>query len=87
MGGYSTIAVVVIIITGVVGNVLAEWICKVFHISNPIAKGIAIGTSSHAIGTTRAIEMGEVEGAMSSLSIVVCGIITVILAPVFGMFI
>ena len=86
LGGYTTIAVVVIIVTGVVGNIFAEWICKVFHITNPIAKGVAIGTSSHAIGTTRAMEMGKIEGAMSSLSIVVCGIITVMLAPVFAMF-
>ena len=87
MGGYTTIAVVVIIITGVVGNVFAEWICKTFHISNPIAKGVAIGTSSHAIGTARAMEMGKIEGAMSSLSIVVSGIVTVILIPVFAKFI
>jgi len=86
LGGYTTIAVVVIIITGVVGNILAEWICKVFHITNPVAKGIAIGTSSHAIGTTRAMEIGKIEGAMSSLSIVIAGIITVILTPVFATF-
>lgn len=84
LGGYSTIAIVVIILTGVVGNILAEWICKAFHINDPIAKGIAIGTSSHAIGTTRAMEMGEIEGAMSSLSIVIVGIVTVILAPIFA---
>ena len=87
MGGYTTIAIVVIIITGVVGNVFAEGICKMFHITNPIARGVAIGTSSHAIGTARAMEMGKVEGAMSSLSIVVSGIITVILVPVFAKFI
>lgn len=84
LGGYSTIAIVVIILTGVVGNILAEWICKLFHINDPIAKGIAIGSSSHAIGTTRAMEMGEIEGAMSSLSIVIVGIITVILAPILA---
>lgn len=87
MGGYTTIAIVVIIITGVVGNVFAEGICKMFHITNPIARGVAIGTSSHAIGTARAMEMGKIEGAMSSLSIVVSGIITVILVPVFAKFI
>lgn len=87
MGGYTTIAIVVIIITGVVGNVFAEGICKMFHITNPIARGVAIGTSSHAIGTAKAMEMGKIEGAMSSLSIVVSGIITVILVPVFAKFI
>lgn len=87
LGGYTTIAVVVIIITGVIGNVFAEWICKIFHISNPIARGVAIGTSSHAIGTARAMEMGRIEGAVSSLAIVVSGIITVVLVPVFAKFI
>ena len=87
MGGYTTIAIVVIIITGVVGNVFAEGICKMFHISNPIARGVAIGTSSHAIGTARAMEMGKIEGAMSSLAIVVSGIITVMLVPIFAKFI
>jgi len=87
LGGYATITVVLIVMTGVVGNVMAEWICKTFHINHPIAKGVAIGTGAHALGTTKALEMGQTEGAMSSLSIVVCGIITVILAPIFAGFI
>ena len=73
LGGYVTITVAVIIITGVIGNILAEFICKIFRIEEPIAKGIAIGSAAHAIGTAKAMEIGEVEGAMSSLSIVVAG--------------
>lgn len=87
LGGIVTITVAVIIITGVIGNVLAETICKLFHITEPIAKGIAIGSSSHALGTAKAIEMGEVEGAMSSLSIAVSGLLTVVIAPLFANFI
>lgn len=86
LGGYVTITVAVIVITGVLGNILAEPICKLFHITNPIAKGVAIGSSSHAIGTAKAMEMGEIEGAMSSLSIAVAGILTVIGATVFSNF-
>ena len=84
LGGYVTISVAVIIITGVLGNMSAEFICKMFRIRNSISKGLAIGTASHAVGTARAMEMGEVEGAMSSLSIAVSGIITVVLAAVYA---
>ena len=87
LGGYVPLAVVVIIITGVLGNVIAEGVLKVFRIEEPIAKGIAIGSSSHAVGTAKAMEIGPVEGAMSSLSIVVCGVLTVIGASVFSVFI
>ena len=84
LGGIETITVAVIIITGILGNVLAESVCKIFRIQEPIAKGLAIGTASHAIGTTKAMEMGEVEGAMSSLAIAVAGLITVIGASFFA---
>ena len=73
----------VIILTGVIGNLLAASLCKLFRITNPIAKGVAIGTSSHAIGTTKALEMGQVEGAMSSLAIAVAGIMTAVICPFF----
>ena len=86
LGGYVTITVAVIVVTGVIGNILAEFICKIFRITDPIAKGVAIGTSSHAVGTAKAIEMGEIEGAMSSLSIAVAGILTVVGASVFANF-
>jgi predicted murein hydrolase (TIGR00659 family) len=78
LGGYVTITVAVIIITGVFGNIIGDVVCKVFKIKEPIAKGLALGTSSHAIGTAKAMEMGEVEGAMSSLSVAVAGLLTVI---------
>ena len=85
LGGHVSITVAVIIITGVIGNMIAESVCKAFHITEPIARGIAIGTASHAIGTTKAMELGEVEGAMSSLSIVVAGMLTVAGASVFSL--
>jgi len=84
LGGYVSITVAVIIITGVLGNVIAEGFLKILHITEPVAKGIAIGTASHAIGTSKAMEIGEVEGALSSLSIVISGILTVIGASVFA---
>ena len=86
LGGYVTITVAVIIVTGILGNIIGETVCKVFRIKNPISRGLALGTSAHAIGTTKAMEMGEVEGAMSSLAIVVAGLITVVGASVFAMF-
>lgn len=84
LGGYVPITVAVIVITGLVGNIIAESVCKLFHITHPIAKGIAIGSSSHAMGTAKAMELGEIEGAMSSLSIVVSGILTVVAASLFA---
>ena len=84
MGGVITITIVAIIVTGIFGNMFAEFICKIFKISHPIAKGVAIGTSSHAMGTSKAMEIGEVEGAISSLSLAVAGILTVMLAPLFA---
>lgn len=86
LGGLVTITVAVIIVTGVIGNVIGEAVCKQFRIYEPIAKGLALGTSSHAIGTAKALEMGEVEGAMSSLAIAVAGLLTVIGASVFAGF-
>ena len=86
LGGYVTITVAVIIITGVLGNMTAEFICKTFKIQNAISRGLAIGSASHAIGTARAMEMGEIEGAMSSLAIVVSGLCTVIGATIFAGF-
>lgn len=87
LGGYVTITVAVIIITGVLGNMFGELICRIFKITEPISKGLALGSAAHAIGTAKAVELGEVEGAMSSLSIAVSGILTVILASIFAEFI
>ena len=86
LGGITTITVAVIIVTGVLGNVIGQSVCKLSKIYEPIAVGLALGTSAHAIGTAKALELGEVEGAMSSLSIVVSGLITVVGASVFAMF-
>lgn len=83
-GGIIGLTVVSVSITGILGNVAAESICKLFRIQEPIAKGLAIGTSAHALGTAKAMELGEIEGAMSSLSIVVAGIMTVVAIQVFA---
>ena len=85
LGGLVTISVAVIIITGILGNVLAVTICRLFRITDPVAKGLAIGAAAHAIGTSKAMEMGDIEGAMASLAIVVNGLITVIGASFFAM--
>jgi len=86
LGGFVSITAAVIILTGVVGNVIAENVLRIMHITHPIAKGVAIGSSAHAIGTAKAMEMGQIEGAMSSLSLVVSGLLTVIFAPIFAGF-
>lgn len=87
LGGIPSITVFAIIITGITGNVTAPFIYTIFKIKNPIAKGLGLGISSHAVGTSRAIEMGEVEGAMSALAIVIAGILTIILAPILNAFV
>ena len=82
LNGIESIAVVSIILTGILGAIMAPTIFKIGRIKHPVAKGIALGTSAHALGTTKALEIGEVEGAMSSLSIGVAGMITVIVVPI-----
>ena len=84
LGGIVTITVAVFVVSGVIGNMFAEQICKLFHITDPVAKGIAIGSSAHAMGTAKAMEMGEIEGAMSSLSIAVSGLLTVVVSLIFA---
>lgn len=86
LGGIGSISAAFIIITGVFGYITAEIIFKVFNIKHPISKGLAIGASAHAMGTAKAVELGEIEGAMSSLAIVICGILTIIGASVFVQF-
>lgn len=86
LGGYATITMVMISLTGIFGNIFAEKICRLFHIEEPMAKGTAVGSASHVFGTAKALEMGELEGAMSSLSLVVSGLLTVIAAAVFANF-
>ena len=82
LNGVEAITVVSIILTGILGAIISPIVFKIGKINNPVAKGIALGTSAHALGTTKALEMGEVEGAMSGLSIGISGIITVILIPI-----
>jgi predicted murein hydrolase (TIGR00659 family) len=84
MGGMVTLTVIAISITGISGTILAEYWLKLLRIKEPVAKGLAIGTAAHALGTTKAMEMGEIEGAMSSLSIVITGILTVIAIQIFA---
>lgn len=86
LGGYVTITVAVIVVTGVFGYITADTILKLFHIEEPIAKGVAIGSASHAAGTARAMELGEIEGAMSSLSIAVAGLLTVAVSMLYANF-
>lgn len=81
LGGLTPVTVLAIILSGIVGAIVAPTVCKVFKITNPVAIGVGIGTASHAVGTSKAFELGETEGAMSSLSIGIAGVITVFLAP------
>ncbi len=83
-GGYVAVTVAVIIVTGILGNVFGDLILKIFRIEEPIAKGIALGTASHAIGTSKAMELGEIEGALSSLAVVVAGILTVVGVSIYS---
>lgn len=82
LGGIPAITIAAIIITGIIGAILSPVICNILKIEHSIAIGLGIGTSSHALGTTKALEMGEVEGAMSGLSIGIAGLITVLLSPI-----
>lgn len=84
LGGIVAITVAVIVVTGIIGNMFAEGICRLFRITDPVAKGIGIGSASHAMGTAKAMEMGEIEGAMSSLSIAVSGLLTVVISILFS---
>ena len=82
LGGMAPLASAVIILTGITGNLTAQAVCRLCRITDPIARGVGIGTASHAIGTARAFEMGELEGAMSSLAVAIAGIATAVLAPI-----
>ena len=84
LGGHVSLAIVLIVLTGIAGNVLAVLFCRLFKVMDPTARGAAIGTCSHAIGTTKALELGETEGAVSSLAIAVAGVLTAVLCPIFA---
>ena len=81
LGGIPALTTAVIILTGIFGNLAAQGVCRLFRITDPVAQGVGIGAAAHAIGTAKALEMGPVEGAMSSLSIAVAGILTALLCP------
>jgi len=83
IGGIVSLSVAVIVLTGITGAVIGPGLLKLFRITDEVAQGIAIGTASHAVGTSKAMELGETQGAMSGLSIGIAGIATVILVPLF----
>jgi len=87
LNGIPSITVVAIILSGIIGMLCCDVIFKLFGINNPVAKGVAIGTSSHALGTTKALKKGEIEGSMSGLSIAIAGIVTSIIVAVGSFFI
>lgn len=86
LGGIAPLSAALIIMTGMTGHLIANELFKIFGITDPLAKGIALGTTSHALGTAKAIEIGAIEGAMSGLAIAVAGIMTSILAPIAANF-
>ena len=81
IGGIQGITVIGVMIAGISGAVVGPTLLKLFHITEPVAQGLAMGSSAHAIGTSKAIELGEIQAAMSSLAIVVTGILTVVIVP------
>ena len=82
IGGIQGITVIGVMIAGISGAVVGPSILKMFHITEPVAQGLALGSASHAVGTSKAIELGEIQAAMSSLAIVVTGIMTVVIVPI-----
>ena len=81
-GGIVPVTVIAVIFTGILGSILAPYLIRIFRVKNPITAGLAIGACSHAVGTSKALELGETEGAMSGLAIGVCGILTVVFSMV-----
>ena len=84
LGGYASITMATIMLTGIFGAVIAPPFLRLVGVKEPLAQGLATGTSSHAAGTSRAVEMGEIQGAASSLAIVVTGLLTVIAVPILA---
>ena len=82
-GGIESVTILLITIAGNMANIFGIIFCKIFRISEPVAQGVACGTSGHAMGTAKAFEMGEIQGAMGGLSIAVCGLLTVVILPFF----
>ena len=80
LGGIGPVTLAAVLVTGIIGVVTAPYLIKVFKINNPIASGLAIGAASHALGTSKAIEIGEVEGTLSGIAVGLCGLVTVFIA-------
>ena len=80
-GGLPALTTAVIIVTGILGSLMGSSLCKILKLTDPISQGVALGTASHVVGTSRANELGKLQGAVSSLSLVVAGILTAILFP------
>ena len=86
-GGYGALTTAAIVITGVLGALIGSVLCKLFRITDPVAQGVAFGTASHVGGTTRALELGSLQGAVSSLSLAIAGLLTAVLFPVVMLFV
>lgn len=82
-GGMEELTIIGVTVAGLSGSILGPALLKLFHIKNPIAQGLALGTASHAIGTSKAVELGDIQAAVSSVAIVIAGIMTVVLIPVY----
>lgn len=87
IGGISAITVAAVVFTGIFSTVISTFVFKVFRIKDPVAQGLALGVSGHAIGTSKALELGKTQGAMGSLAIVVMGILTVMISPIVAKFV
>lgn len=85
--GIEAVTIMGVMVAGIMGAVLGPVLCKLFRIKEPVAQGLGIGSASHAVGTSIALEMGEIQGAMSSLAIVVTAILTVIVVPIVAKFV
>ncbi len=83
LGGVPALTIAMVIITGVSGNIFAPLLVKVFHVKDPVAQGLGIGCCSHVVGTSKALEIGKIQGAMSSIAISFSGLFTVLFAPLF----
>ena len=86
LGGIGSLAGALIVLTGILGNLSASALCRIAGLHDPVARGVAIGTGSHAVGTAKALQMGPVEGAISGLSIAVAGVLTAIICPILANF-
>ena len=83
-GGLPGLTAAAVCVTGIEGAMLAPFFAKIFHVTDPVAEGVAIGACSHAVGTSKALEIGPLQGAMSSIALCICGIITSLIAGFFA---